>query len=639
MKIYKKLFLCILSTLLLLSNLSLADEAEKANIERFLGIARIITYTKSDKEHYAVINGREQRVNIGGSISFENLYDLTSTGRDPKKYKLISVEPYSGFGFGTNVYNEKQIFNEAAKTDYFTAQSGFFENAEHFTAKYDPNTVGNPHVSNGKMTDQGVSMNLSGQLVNGLEYIQMTTLWNKENLLYLRQLLGGNNIDSQGAQILSRLQSESLKNLGNQAGYVFFVPYVITLEKLQEPDIVVYDGKYTHNSGTLCYEYMVKLEGIDKVEKVEIKDNNKAGQIIPLLEKEKPIKISQCVPYPDGKEVEIDIFVNHKKDNPPNEKSYDNNIYKVGKKMDLEVVKIHTDKQYPAKVEISVPVEVKNHSDKELTTEVALTPGTKKKPIKLGAGETGYVVFSYQTPASGSVTLTAEINPKRDIAEADYTNNKKSASFTIKKGSPAVPGGPCSSSATWTEDDWRWETEYYEDCSTDADGKETCVTRSYQVKRWYTFTYEATMKTTVSVTDDKGQQKNKVKIKSGYGVKVDTKSTISVKQLSGEWTRSPNQTPSDPSNATVTTSWKVKKIHNQPQVISLSGSGGSFTTPTNPSSETKAKVIYTDIDLKDGTHSMTVRVGGAMIDGKELCTSEVVKIKIKGNMYEDYKVS
>ncbi len=622
---------------------SFADPAEE-DVEKFLGMARIITYTKgsSKTQHYALTNGIEKAVSVGGSLSFYSEYNLLNTGRDPKQYKIVSVEPYTGsnFNFGANAYNAEQIFNEAYKNHFFTPQSGYFETKEDFNFRYAPNTAGNIRIDGFSPTSAGVKVDLSIKLDNWLPYIKDTIMFNKANLPELRKLLAGKNIDSEAATMLSRLETDPLEVLKNQDGYIYFVPFVMTLEKLKEPDIIVYDGKFTHSSGTLCYEYMVKLEGLDKVEKVEIRDNNKAGQVIPLLEKNKPIKISQCVPYPDGKEVEIDIFVNPKKDNPNNEKSYDNNIYQVGKKMDLEVVKINIDKEYPANVEISVPVEVKNHSDKELITTVALTPGTKSKPVRLGPGETNYVVFSYNTPLSGSVTLTAEINPSRDIEEKDYTNNMKSATFTVKKDTPPGPSGPCSASATWTEKDWRWETRYYESCSTGSDGKTTCTTKSYQVQVWYDFVYEATMKTTVNVTDDKGKQKNAVTIKSGYGVKVDTSSSIEVKQISGEWSRAPKQKPSDPKNATVTTSWKVKKIHSQPQVISLvSGGGKTFVTPANPSSETKAKVIYTDIDLKDGTHSMTVRVGGAMIDGKELCNTEVVKIKIKGNMYEDYKVS
>lgn len=56
---------------LLLSSFSFAEEKkEQKVIEKYLGIARIVTYTKDDKNiHYANINGVEQRIDLNGSVS------------------------------------------------------------------------------------------------------------------------------------------------------------------------------------------------------------------------------------------------------------------------------------------------------------------------------------------------------------------------------------------------------------------------------------------------------------------------------------------------------------------------------------------------------------------------------------------
>ena len=103
----KKILGLFLIAVLFFSSLSFAEEENK-NIERYLGIARVITYTKGGKDnHYAYLDGIHKPISLGSSITFSNVYDLTSIGRDPKKYKLISVEEYNGsnFKFGANAYN------------------------------------------------------------------------------------------------------------------------------------------------------------------------------------------------------------------------------------------------------------------------------------------------------------------------------------------------------------------------------------------------------------------------------------------------------------------------------------------------------------------------------------------------------
>lgn len=629
----KKLLSLLSIIILIISSISFAEPNEKLNdnIERYLGMARVITYNKGDKSNqYAFLDGEHRPVTLGGTITFTNIYSLPSINRDPKKYKLISVESFNGsnFKFGSNAYNNK-TYDEQSKNDFFSAQKGFLENSDDFYQKYSPFTSREISISNAKLTPKGVELSISTKLEGGLEYFKMFGHTKKQSLDYFQKLLGGSNIDKDASDALERIRDAKPEDLSKMSGYVFFIPYVITLEKIGEPDIVVFDGKYSHENNQLCYEYKVKLEGMEKVENVEVRDNNKAGEVIPLLEKDKVVEMKNCINFPDGKEVDIDIFVNPKKDNPKNEKTYDNNVYKVGDALDLEVTKIIVEKEYPADVEISVPVEVKNNSEKEITTEIDLNG--KTKPVKLLPKDEAVVVFSYNLPKKGNVTLTAEINKKREIKEKNYENNKKSVLIKLKKDASTQQGG-CVDNATWKEIDFKWHTATW----TDSLGR----THSYSYKVFYDFIYQAKMTTSVSVTDDKGKQKNAVTTKSGYGFKVDTKSTIAVKQISGAWNRAPKQKPTEPNNAQVTTSWKVKKIHKQAQVIKLMSNGkGSFTVPVNSSSKTGAKVIYTDLDLSDGKHSITVRVDGSFIDGKELCTSKVVNINIKGNMYEDYKVS
>ena len=527
----KRLFAFALSLLLLIpANISYAN-TNYSNTEKILGIARIVTHIKYGNKsiHYARVNGAERKVDLDNDFTFNIAYDLASTGRDPKRYKILSAEAYNGsnFEFGSNVYDYTQVFNPNQKNHYFSAQAGFLENKEHFYYEYSPNVTPNIRINSSKMNAKGFEVNVTGKLSNGLNYVSETKDTNKKNLPHLEKLLGGSNIDSEGSTLINNLKNASVAELNNLDGYVFFVPYVIELEKIQDPDIIVYDGNYEQYGDYLYYQYKVRLEGIDQVENVKVRDNNDNTVVIPLLEKNKPILMENNVDYPNGKPVEIDIFVNPDKNNPNNEITYDNNIYQVGMEADLELVRFIMDKEHPANVDISVPVEVKNNSKREYVTEVSLKPGTKIKPVRLAPGESKVLVFTYRTPSSGSLTLTAEINPKRSIEEKDYSNNKKSITITTRKiAEPPAPGGPCEDTVQWTEIDGRWETRY----DTDENGDEY----SYQVWVNYEFEYQAEMKTSITVTDDKGGQANSVTIKSGYGIKVNTSSSITVRQLSGE---------------------------------------------------------------------------------------------------------
>ena len=312
-------------------------------------------------------------------------------------------------------------------------------------------------------------------------------------------------------------------------------------------------------------------------------------------------------------------------------------LKKKAPELDLSVVSIDVQKKYPPNTEISVPVQVKSTAPNKILTDVSLSYKNKKKPINLLGND--YVTFDVKTPASGCMTLTAEINKDRSIKEKDYTNNKKSVQICVEKPKEEKPITGCPPSVTWEETDWRWETETYESCHTNSKGEEKCTTKSRKVKVYYTFIYQAELKSTLTLKDDKGKQVNKVMTKAGYGIMANVNSKVTWKQISGAWNRSPKQKPTPATKAVLTTDWKVKKIHNQPKNITLKGSSGTFTTPVNPSSKNNKAVIYTDIDLPDGTHGVTVHVSGATAGGKEMCNTLNGSIKIKGDMYEDYKIN
>lgn len=546
----KKILSSFLVIMFLISSFGFADEVKSDKvIERYLGIARIITYVKNgDKsQHYALINGKEEKIDLDGILKFDLNYDLLAINRNPLLYKILKVETYenSAFGFGTNVYNNL-VYDADYKNDFFTAQENFMDDDDEFKEYYFKYSVKNLSFNDYAMTNGGIKTNVVAKLDRSKAYHYTYKFNNngKEAIEFVRKLLGGRNIDIEANKIITnayKISQEDKENLENQDGYLYIIPYVMTLEK-------------------------------------------KA--------------------------------VN-----------------------DLEVVKIIADDEYTAGFKTKIYVKVRNNTDREIDTEVDLNGQSKK--IKLYNNSEDIIIFDYIVPNKDTI-LTAEINKTRSVDEDDYKNNIKSKKIKIVK--ERSNNSACSSSVTWTEQDSRLETETYTysyGC-TRPDGKRgTCTqTKTIQVTRWYNFTYEATMNTTVNIKDDRDKQLNNVTTKSGYGVKIDTSSDINIRQISGAWDRKPTKKPSDLTTATATTSWKVKKIHKQKQVINLVGDGkNKFTTGVNKSSETKAKVIYTDIDLKDGRHSVTVRVSGAKIDGKELCTSTVIYFYIKGNMYEDYKVS
>ena len=133
----RKIISIFLTLTLIISSFSFAEEKkEEKIIEKYLGIARIITYTKNDKNiHYTKINGKEQRVDLNGSISFENEYNLKASKRNPSDYKLISVEAFNGtnFKFGADVFGKK-TYEQENKNNFFTSQGGFFEDSSQSAA-------------------------------------------------------------------------------------------------------------------------------------------------------------------------------------------------------------------------------------------------------------------------------------------------------------------------------------------------------------------------------------------------------------------------------------------------------------------------------------------------------------------------
>ena len=520
---------------------------KEEQIEKYMGLLRYVSYSKNRNPNvlYGYLSEQEEQIELGKQVSFNSLFPANSLKGKIEEYELVSVEPYTpNFHFGASIYDDT-IFDNQYPTDYFPVYPKYLEDKRSYQINYVNYSVSNLTISNPKLTEKGITANMSCILGhNGVAYVKdVKNAPNGDRYIdnHLYRLVGGKaNADAIYISALERLRGKSKEQLDKENGYIWFVPYVITLKK-------------------------------------------KAPEL------------------------------------------------------DLSVVSIDVQKKYPPNTEISVPVQVKSTAPNKILTDVSLSYKNKKKPINLLGND--YVTFDVKTPASGCMTLTAEINKDRSIKEKDYTNNKKSVQICVEKPKEEKPITGCPPSVTWEETDWRWETETYESCHTNSKGEEKCTTKSRKVKVYYTFIYQAELKSTLTLKDDKGKQVNKVMTKAGYGIMANVNSKVTWKQISGAWNRSPKQKPTPATKAVLTTDWKVKKIHNQPKNITLKGSSGTFTTPVNPSSKNNKAVIYTDIDLPDGTHGVTVHVSGATAGGKEMCNTLNGSIKIKGDMYEDYKIN
>lgn len=518
---------------------------KEEQVEKYMGLLRYVSYSKNKDPQvlYGYLSEQEEQIELGKEVSFNSLFPASSLKGKIEDYELVSVEPYvNNFHFGASIYDDT-VFDNQYPTDYFPVYPNYLENKTNYQVNYVNYSVLNLRINNPKLTTKGITANMSCVLgYNGVPYVTEVKNYGEryiDNHLY--RLIGGKaNADAIYTSALERLRGKSKEQLDKENGYIWFVPYVITLKK-------------------------------------------KAPEL------------------------------------------------------DLSVVSIDVQKKYPPNTEISVPVQVKSTAPNKILTDVSLNYKNKKKPINLLGND--YVTFDVKTPASGCMTLTAEINKDRSIKEKDYTNNKKSVQICVEKPKEETPITGCPPSVTWEETDWRWETETYESCHTNSKGEEKCTTKSRKVKVYYKFLYKAELKSTLTLKDDKGKQVNKVMTKAGYGIMANVNSKVTWKQISGAWNRSPKQKPTPATKAVLTTDWKVKKIHNQPKNITLKGSSGTFTTPVNPSSKNNKAVIYTDIDLPDGTHGVTVHVSGATAGGKEMCNTLNGSIKIKGDMYEDYKVN
>ena len=294
---------------------------------------------------------------------------------------------------------------------------------------------------------------------------------------------------------------------------------------------------------------------------------------------------------------------------------------------DVAVTKIEKT-SYPATSVVTADVTVKNLGFTPITTPVEFSiPGltTQSKDVTLAADQSTVLHFTFSTPPSGTLTMTAEANKERTFEETDYTNNK----LTVTARIIPIPSGSasCSDTITWTE------TGYH-----------MVYFNWFSYPCYHTFTYETKLTAEHDILPKT--------LKSGYGFAVTVNNSVSTRlvgnQGCGAWGagRANTLIPTLPDKAQVKLGWGTSnRLGTQPSTVDLNlvyrtATQSRFECGPNLISEIKAKLIYTDVALA-GTrqspkqHQILINITGGGVNGIPFCKEITDRITINGNMYED----
>ena len=301
---------------------------------------------------------------------------------------------------------------------------------------------------------------------------------------------------------------------------------------------------------------------------------------------------------------------------------------------DVAVTKVEKT-SYPSSQGVSAEVTVKNNGATDITTSLKLSISgitNQLETLTLKANESKVIKFSFQTPPSGSITMTADLNTERAFAETTYANNSRSAVATIEAPPSYSDTGSCNDTIQWTE---TASHRVWYPCETHGSHSYTCT---------HAFTYETQLTSHYSLSPRT--------LKSGYGFVIQVDNAITTQLISnsgcGEWGdgRQPSDKPTPPTKGEVRMNYKINnKLGTQPYTVQLQQSSyGSRTSSFEPKpsniSEIRAKKIYTDVSLK-GTaqtpyrHYFDIYISGGGVNGVEFCKTFRDFLTINGNLYED----
>lgn len=302
---------------------------------------------------------------------------------------------------------------------------------------------------------------------------------------------------------------------------------------------------------------------------------------------------------------------------------------------DVAVIKIEKT-SYPANQVGIANVTVQNLHTEAIDTSVDFSiPNIVEtnETVHLEGGESKTIDFYFQTPASGTIPMTAEVNKERKFKEKDYINNKMMVNATIEAPPTYRDTVNCGDSITWTETDYHVISR---PCPNHG---------SHSYKCYHTYTYETKLSATNTLSPDT--------LKSGYGFEVGVNTAINTRLISesgcGNYTNSnrrPSKVPQPPTNAEVRLNYKVSNsLGTQPYNVTLERSSStsttsSFITAQNPISIKKSRSIFTDVALKGTaeapfTHSFDIYISGGGVNGVEFCKKLTDTFTINGDMYSD----
>ena len=311
-------------------------------------------------------------------------------------------------------------------------------------------------------------------------------------------------------------------------------------------------------------------------------------------------------------------------------------------------------------------VKASNDSSGQVSTIIKMTvdnPSQERSfPVILDPGLTEIELPYGTDPEGGPVHIIVELNPERQPAEVDYSNNVKELDIVIPPFVPPVNiDEGCTDRVTWNEAHYHtWRK-----LIPTRDGWDYITVYCY-----HGYTYSLSVSGYLSGIDNYGAS-----IKSGYGVSPRARVIGSGPRLIGEKVLVPEdcngEEPSSNSEATIlwadeaVFSWEQQpagghsyrdydivnpeKGTSQPATnipMEFAGiSGGIWTPPVaefitaeNPLSMTNQRKIYLNVALRDGIHKFRIDMTGSITYGtwsQCLWTTAFGEVRILGNMYED----
>ena len=244
----KRMLCMVLSLVFILSatinDYSFAEEngsnlpPKEEQVEKYMGLLRYVSYSKKENPNvlYGYLSEQEEQIELGKSVFFNSLFPASSLKGKIEEYELVSVEPYvNNFHFGASIYDDT-IFDNQYPTDYFPVYPHYLKDKTSYQINYVNYSVSNLTISNPKLTEKGITANMSCILgYNGIPYVEkVKASQNVDRYIdnHLYRLVGGKaNADAIYTSALERLRGKSKEQLDKENGYIWFVPYVITLKK------------------------------------------------------------------------------------------------------------------------------------------------------------------------------------------------------------------------------------------------------------------------------------------------------------------------------------------------------------------------------------------------------------------------